>query len=253
MKPWCAGIGSGEATGWPVTDWLEDVMLRDVGPGRLRPVGQPRDPVQRPAGRRRAGPRSATSSRTTDYVNGGIGDVKSIATTDVPGRRSADPRRRLRPAPPGELLRRQLARGHQGGRGRRRLRLLPAHDQRGLGKPVLGGGEFVAAFNDGPEVQAFQTYLSTRHLGQREGQGHAGGGWVSANKGLDVNNLVQPDRQAGRRDPAGPGGGLPLRRLGPDARRGRRRLVLEGDARPGSPVRAPQETLDNIEKSWPQS
>ena len=25
MKPWCAGIGSGEATGWPVTDWLEDV------------------------------------------------------------------------------------------------------------------------------------------------------------------------------------------------------------------------------------
>ena len=32
MKPWCAGIESGEATGWPVTDWLEDVMLRSAGP-----------------------------------------------------------------------------------------------------------------------------------------------------------------------------------------------------------------------------
>ena len=31
-KPWCAGIGSGEATGWPVTDWMEDMMLRLSGP-----------------------------------------------------------------------------------------------------------------------------------------------------------------------------------------------------------------------------
>ena len=56
IKPWCAGIGSGEATGWPVTDWLEDVMLRDGRSGRLRPVGRPRDPVQRPAGRDGARP-----------------------------------------------------------------------------------------------------------------------------------------------------------------------------------------------------
>src|SRR4051812_30919156 len=31
-KPWCAGINSGEATGWPVTDWMEDMMLRLSGP-----------------------------------------------------------------------------------------------------------------------------------------------------------------------------------------------------------------------------
>ncbi|HEX6967775.1 MAG TPA: ABC transporter substrate-binding protein, partial [Micromonosporaceae bacterium] len=24
MKPWCAGVESGEATGWPATDWIED-------------------------------------------------------------------------------------------------------------------------------------------------------------------------------------------------------------------------------------
>ena len=30
-KPWCAGIESGAATGWPATDWIEDVMLRVNG------------------------------------------------------------------------------------------------------------------------------------------------------------------------------------------------------------------------------
>ncbi|MEP9372260.1 ABC transporter substrate-binding protein [Mesorhizobium sp. KR1-2] len=27
-KPWCIGLGSGGATGWPATDWVEDIMLR---------------------------------------------------------------------------------------------------------------------------------------------------------------------------------------------------------------------------------
>jgi alpha-glucoside transport system substrate-binding protein len=31
-KPWCAGIASGEATGWPITDWMEEMMLRLSGP-----------------------------------------------------------------------------------------------------------------------------------------------------------------------------------------------------------------------------
>ena len=30
--PWCVGIESGDATGWPFTDWMEDVMLRKYGP-----------------------------------------------------------------------------------------------------------------------------------------------------------------------------------------------------------------------------
>jgi alpha-glucoside transport system substrate-binding protein len=32
ITPWCIGIESGEATGWPFTDWMEDVMLRLHGP-----------------------------------------------------------------------------------------------------------------------------------------------------------------------------------------------------------------------------
>jgi len=32
LTPWCIGIGSGDATGWVFTDWMEDMMLRLQGP-----------------------------------------------------------------------------------------------------------------------------------------------------------------------------------------------------------------------------
>ncbi len=32
IAPWCVGLVSGDATGWPFTDWMEDVMLRLHGP-----------------------------------------------------------------------------------------------------------------------------------------------------------------------------------------------------------------------------
>ncbi len=30
--PWCIGLGSGAATGWPATDWVEDMLLRTQAP-----------------------------------------------------------------------------------------------------------------------------------------------------------------------------------------------------------------------------
>jgi alpha-glucoside transport system substrate-binding protein len=30
--PWCIGLGSEAATGWPATDWIEDILLRQAGP-----------------------------------------------------------------------------------------------------------------------------------------------------------------------------------------------------------------------------
>lgn len=32
VTPWCVGIESGPATGWPFTDWMEDMILRIHGP-----------------------------------------------------------------------------------------------------------------------------------------------------------------------------------------------------------------------------
>jgi DNA-binding SARP family transcriptional activator/ABC-type glycerol-3-phosphate transport system substrate-binding protein len=31
-SPWCLAVEAGSATGWPVTDWVEDLLLREAGP-----------------------------------------------------------------------------------------------------------------------------------------------------------------------------------------------------------------------------
>ena len=55
------GIDSGDATGWPVTDWLEDVCCGTAGPDVYDQWVNHDDPVQRPADRRPRWTRSATS------------------------------------------------------------------------------------------------------------------------------------------------------------------------------------------------
>ena len=32
--PWCVALESGAASGWPATDWLEDIVLRQAGPAK---------------------------------------------------------------------------------------------------------------------------------------------------------------------------------------------------------------------------
>src|SRR5659263_277142 len=56
-------------------------------------------------------------------------------------------------------------------------------------KPVLGGGEFVAAFSDRPEVAAFQTFLSSDTWANEKAIATEAGGRVTANNGLHLNNL----------------------------------------------------------------
>ena len=60
-KPWCAGAESGAATGWPLTDWLEEVVHASGRPGRLRQVDQRRRQVHRRHRSRTRWPRSARS------------------------------------------------------------------------------------------------------------------------------------------------------------------------------------------------
>ena len=191
IKPWCAGIASGEATGWVVTDWLEDALLRDAGADVYDqwvvneiPFNDQQivDSLDRVGG----------ILKNDKYVNGGFGDVKSIATTTFQDGGL--------PILDGECgMHRQAsfyaANWPEGTEvaenGDVFAFYLPTTNEEN-GKPVLGGGEFVAAFADRPEVQAFQTYLSSDTWANEKAKATPGGGWVSANKGLDVNNLVSP-------------------------------------------------------------
>ena len=80
-KPWCAGIASGEATGWTATDWLEDYVLRTAGPDVYDQwVSHEVKFSDAPIANALA--EMGKVLKNPDYVNGGIGDVKSIASTD---------------------------------------------------------------------------------------------------------------------------------------------------------------------------
>ncbi|RSM74822.1 sugar ABC transporter substrate-binding protein, partial [Actinoplanes sp. ATCC 53533] len=181
-------IGSGEATGWPLTDWQEDMMLRLYGPETYDKWVNHEIPFN--------GPESTAALdavgaylKNPAYVNGGLGDVKSIATTTfqdgglpiLEGTCSlhrqasfyaANFPKETKVAEDGDVF----------------AFYLPGKDA--ATKPVLGGGEFNVAFADRPEVKAFQTYLSTDTWANIKAKGSQG--WVSANKQLDPNNLSNP-------------------------------------------------------------
>jgi len=191
IKPWCAGISSGDATGWPITDWLEDVLLRDAGADvydQWVAHEIPFNDDQIASALDRVG----EILKNDKYVNGGFGDVKSIATTTFQDGGL--------PILDGECaLHRQAgfyaANWPEGTEvaedGDAFAFYLPTTNEE-QGKPVLGGGEFVAAFDDRPEVQAFQTYLSSDTWANEKAKSTPAGGWVSANKGLDPANLTSP-------------------------------------------------------------
>jgi len=78
--PWCVGFSSGDASGWPGTDWIEDLVLRQAGPdvydqwvaGKVKFTDQPIKDAFDAVGKILLDPK---------YVNAGFGDVKSINST----------------------------------------------------------------------------------------------------------------------------------------------------------------------------
>jgi alpha-glucoside transport system substrate-binding protein len=190
VKPWCAGIGSGDATGWPATDWMEDVMLRELGTedydAWITNELAFNDPkvltVLEKVG---------SILKNPDYVNGGFGDVVTIASTTFQDGGL--------PILDGSCFMHRQASFYQANwptdttvaeDGDVYAFYFPANEGADE-KPVLGGGEFVAAFADRPEVQAFQTYLASPDWANNKAK-VSGPGWVSANTGLDVELLGSP-------------------------------------------------------------
>jgi alpha-glucoside transport system substrate-binding protein len=189
-KPWCAGIASGDATGWPATDWLEDAVLRTAGPevydqwvNHEIPFDDPRivEALDLVGG----------ILKNEDFVNGGLGGVQSIATTEFTEAGL--------PILDGACFMHRQASFYQANwpegteiaeDGDVFAFPLPPVGSEGAA-PVLGGGEFTAAFSDRPAVQAFQTYLSSDEWANIKAQ-VSGPGWVSSNTGLDPENLASP-------------------------------------------------------------
>lgn len=188
IKPWCAGIGSNEATGWPATDWIEDVLLREQGAdvydqwvAHTIPFNDPKIVS--------ATDRVGSILKNEKYVNGGIGGVKSIATTTFQDGGLPVVQKKCGMHRQASFYANQWPQGTKVAEdGDAFAFYLPAIDP-AKGKPVLGGGEFVAAFTDTPEVQAVQTYLASADFANSRAKLN---NWISANKGLDVANVSNP-------------------------------------------------------------
>jgi alpha-glucoside transport system substrate-binding protein len=81
--PWCVGFESGGATGWPATDWMEDIMLRTAGPDVYDQWVAHEIPFNDPAVVH-AAEVFGEIMFTPGYVLGGAADTPSIAFGDAP-------------------------------------------------------------------------------------------------------------------------------------------------------------------------
>jgi alpha-glucoside transport system substrate-binding protein len=188
-KPWCAGIESGTATGWPTTDWMEEVMLRMYGPDvydqwvshKIPFNDQKVQDVLAAVGKILKNPK---------YVNAGIGDVRSIATTAF--------QKGGLPIEKGQCMLHQQA-SFYAANWDKGYKVAPDGDlfafyeptmNDKFGKPIEGGGEFVGAFADRPEVEALQLYLASGEWATSRAK--VASGWVSANQKVDKTAFTDP-------------------------------------------------------------
>lgn len=184
--PWCAGVESGDATGWAGTDFIEDIVLRTAGPDVYDTWVTGETKFSDPA-IVDAFDTAGEILKNDRFVNAGLGDVKSIATTPwgTAGLGILDGSCWMHRA--ANFYATQLPAGtNVAPDGDIWAFYLPGD---GETKPVLVGGEFVLAFADRPEVQAFQTYLASADWANQKAIATADGGWVSANSGLLAENL----------------------------------------------------------------
>lgn len=184
--PWCVGFGSDAATGWPGTDWVEDVVLRQSGTEVYDQWVANEIPFTDPQ-IQSAFDEVGKIMLDPNYVNAGFGDVASIVTTPFGD-------------PANALVSGECALHHQasfydgfitdaGGTvaedGDIWAFLMPPFEAGAEGAVVTGGGEIVGAFDDSESTVKVQEYLSSPEWANSR---VALGGVISANNGLDPAN-----------------------------------------------------------------
>jgi len=156
--PWCIGLGSGGATGWPATDWVEDMMLRtqpaDVYDQWVKHEIAFNDPAVVAAI-----DEFGAFAKNDKYVAGGTAAVASTDFRDSP--------KGLFTSPPQCYMHKQASfipsffpEGTELGTDADFF-YFPAYAGKDLGKPVLGAGTLAFITKDGPGAQAFIAWLQT--------------------------------------------------------------------------------------------
>lgn len=156
--PWCIGLGSGGATGWPATDWVEDLMLRTQSPETYDKWVRHEIGFNDPAVVA-AIDEFGAFARNDAYVAGG---AAAVATTDF-----RDSPKGLFSSPPQCYMHRQASfipsffpEGTKVGTDADFF-YFPAYAGKDLGKPVLGAGTLAFITKDSEASRAFIEWLKT--------------------------------------------------------------------------------------------
>ena len=176
--PWCVGIESGAATGWPATDWTEEFMLRttslenyDAWVAGTLPFSSPevKNAIETFAG----------IWNNSDMVAGGTPAIVTTFFGDSPTPMFEDP--------PGCWLHKQgnfitsfFPEGSTYGEDYG-VFYLPGVDD-AYGNPFLVAGDVMAATEDRPEVRAVMQFFST---------GEGVRGWLAAGGALGMQKDIQ--------------------------------------------------------------
>jgi alpha-glucoside transport system substrate-binding protein len=188
-KPWCGGISSGTATGWPATDWLEEAVLGTYGGTVYDQWVSHQVKFQDPK-IEAAMKTVADYMQNPAYVNGGFGDVKTIATTTFQDAGTPILNGKCSMLQQASFYEAQWPKGtNVSATGDVFAFYLPAVNA-SSSTPVEGGGEFVTAFSSAPAVQAVQNYLSTADWANSRIA--VARGWVSANQKVDQSLYTDP-------------------------------------------------------------
>ena len=184
--PWCIGLGSGGATGWPATDWVEDMLLRTQPPEVYdqwvtNEIPFTDDRVVA------AIDEFGAFSRNDDYVAGGAGVVASTDFRDSP--------KGLFSSPPQCYMHRQASfipaffpEGTVVGEDADFF-YFPSYEGKDLGKPVLGAGTLWAITNENQAAHDLIAFL-------QEPQAHeiwmGLTGFLTPHKGVDSSMFSDP-------------------------------------------------------------
>ncbi len=158
-KPWCIGLGSGGATGWPATDWVEDLMLRTQSPDVYDKWVTNEVKFSDPAVVA-AIELFGSFAKNDAYVDGGAAGVASTDFRDSP--------KGLFATPPKCYMHRQASfipsffpEGTKLGEGADAdfFYFPPYAAKPELGRPVLGAGTLFAITKDSKAARAFINFL----------------------------------------------------------------------------------------------
>ncbi|MCG5484310.1 MAG: ABC transporter substrate-binding protein [Sinorhizobium meliloti] len=158
-KPWCIGLGSGGATGWPATDWVEDLMLR-TQPAETYDKWVKNEIPFTDAAVTGALEEFGWFARNDAFVDGGAAAVASTDFRDSP--------KGLFSSPPKCYLHHQASfipsffpEGKVVGEDADFFYMPPYESKKELGNPVLGAGTLAMITKDTPAARAFIEFLKT--------------------------------------------------------------------------------------------